>query len=341
MKVGEQGINDLEMARRKNEDIGFTRMNIEFSGVLRGDRFEHADGCGADGDDARAGFFCVIHRTNRFFVQDKTFFMHGVVREIFRLDGLKRAGADVQCYETNFHAARANVIKNFVCKMQAGGGRGHRAFDPREDRLITFFVFGELAGIFAGNIWRKGNFANLIEHVLDITDAIKPHAAVSFGILLQDSGRERFFRRRQAGLKLDFSADARVFAGTHHDPPVVDAVFFEQKHFKFAAGFGIGAVKPGGNDTGIVQDQYVSGPQISQQIADALVFQPIFFSMQNEQARFASIGRGMLRDEFGGKLKIEIGGSHRRSFVVGIWGFKQGRGKSGIWRILRLAGSCE
>ena len=111
-------------------------------------------------------------------------------------------------------------------------------------------------------------------------------------------------------------ADARVFSGTNHRPPIVRRIFFEQQNFKFAPGIGVDAAQSRRNDARIVQHQHVAFAQKFQQIRESPVFDAIFIAMQDQETGFIPFGRGMLRDQFRREIKIKIGGSHRREFPV-------------------------
>ena len=73
-------------------------------------------------------------------------------------------------------------------------------------------------------------------------------------------------------VEIDLRSDARVFAGTNHDPPIVRRIFFQQQNFKLAAGFGVHAAQSGGNDARIVQYKHVAVAEKFQKIAEFSMF---------------------------------------------------------------------
>jgi len=111
---------------------------------------------------------------------------------------------------------------------------------------------------------------------------------------------------------LNLGADRSAFAGAQQGPPVVDGIFFEEEQFKFPAGFDVHAAQPRRDHAGIVQHQNVAGLEKLRQLGKLAVFDFSGFPLQHQQARTVAARGGLLRDESGRQVEMEIGGSHRR-----------------------------
>ena len=59
-----------------------------------------------------------------------------MVFDSFRVDGLKSAEADVQRDFAGSNATGAQIVKDARREVEAGGGRCHRARQPRENGLV-------------------------------------------------------------------------------------------------------------------------------------------------------------------------------------------------------------
>jgi hypothetical protein len=122
--------------------------------------------------------------------------------------------------------------------------------------------------------------------------------------------------------KNDLGSDAGAFAGAQHHPPVVGRIFFDQQDFKFAAGPGIRAAQPGGNHARLVENEHVARAKKPRQIPELTVFDVAIAAMQDQEPRFIALRRGMLRDQSGRQIKMEIGGSHGGKFQVSSFKFQ-------------------
>ena len=102
----------------------------------------------------------------------------------------------------------------------------------------------------------------------------------------------------------DLRADAGAFGRPQHRPPVVGDIFLEQQDFKLAAGTGIRAAQPRGNDARVVQDQHVAGAQKFQEIAESPVFDAARSSRCKTSSRDSSRrGAGCCAINSGGNTK--------------------------------------
>ena len=107
----------------------------------------------------------------------------------------------------------------------------------------------------------------------------------------------------------------RVIGGTHHGPPVVARIFFEQQNFKRAAAPRVHRAQPRGDHARVVEHEHVAVPKKIQKVAKCFLFESRISAMQHEQSRGVAHGRGMLRDEFGRQMKIKIRDAHAPLFL--------------------------
>src|SRR5258707_2552189 len=97
---------------------------------------------------------------------------------------------------------------------------------------------------------------------------------------------------------------------THHDPPIVSAVFLEQKNFKSPTSLRVHRSQPSWNYARIIQDQHVARSQPIEDTLELTMLDPSRVSMQHQQAAFVPLIGGNLRDKCGWQFEVEIGGSH-------------------------------
>jgi hypothetical protein len=212
---------------------------LSFPLVLRGDGFQHAHRGRADGDDAASGIFCVVHRANGFFANFKPLLRAFCGRRAFRFSPAKSAGADVQRDEADFHAARADLFQNsgVKCKPAVGAATEPSVWRKRFDNVPCLPAVGCRVGCKAASgispsrsksadIRRAGK----LQTRDDLRNWLRTVAEIVTGL-------------PSAVAKMDLSSEGAPFAGTHHRPPVVGGVFFEQQNLKLSAGFGVDAAQ--------------------------------------------------------------------------------------------------
>ena len=107
-----------------------------------------------------------------------------------------------------------------------------------------------------------------------------------------------------------FCSNTRAFAGAEHHPPVVRGIFFEEQHFKLAAGFFVHAAQSRGDDARVVQHEHIAGVEVLQQIAKISVRDFLRCAIKDEQARRVTALRRNLGDEFRRQVEVEVGCPH-------------------------------
>ena len=142
MKIRQQRVHDLKLGRRENENIGFSLVNIEFSGVPARRRFPAR---------ARVVVPTAMTRWPDFLasftaatVSSPTSNRSSCIlcsASVFGFHRQKSASADVQGDKANFHAARADFFQQLRREMQARGRRGHGAGGLGKNSLIALLVF--------------------------------------------------------------------------------------------------------------------------------------------------------------------------------------------------------
>ena len=172
----------------------------------------------------------------------------------------------------------------------------------------------------AQDVRRQRDFAQPVQFAADVRRAGKLQPPMAFIVHFHDRGGNP--GGRVVALKHDLGSDVGAFAGSQHCPPIVDRVFLNQQDFKFAAGPGIRAPQPGGNHARLIEHEHVARAKISRQIPELTVFNVSIDAMQDQEPRFIALRRGMLRDQFGGQIKMEIRGLHTVSFKGRVSSFK-------------------
>lgn len=311
VEIGEERVHNLKSAGRINKNAGAAAAGKHAPVILRGDRFQNAHGGGADGNDAATGGFGFVDEPRRFRADFVTLFVHRVAGERFGFDGRERAEADMQGDETNLDAARANFGKKRFGEMQAGSGRGDGTRRRGINGLITDFVGGEIGGFFSFDVRGEGNFAESVERIQNIRHAGEFEASMAFVV---DGDNFCVNVGGVAGgiVKNNFRADARAFAGAQHHPPIVDAIFFEQKNFKLAAGAGVDAAQAGGDDAGVVEHKHIAGEKVFEKLGKTAMGNFLRVPLQDQEAGLIADRRGCLGDQFRRQKEIEIGGLHLR-----------------------------
>ena len=157
----------------------------------------------------------------------------------------------------------------------------------------------------------------------------EPQAAVAFVIRCDDFGGDVGGRAGMI-LEKDFCPDLCAFAGTHHRPPVVCGIFFEQQHFKFSAGLFVHTTEARGDDAGIVQHEDVAGAEMALKITEVFVRDAFRGAIQDEEPGGVAPFRRELRDEFRRERVVEVSRQHAENREEKVESRKQksGAGKA-------------
>ncbi len=70
------------------------------------------------------------------------------------------------------------------------------------------------------------------------------------------------------------------------------------------------AIEPGVKDAGVVEDHQIAGPQEGGEVAEQAIGIVAAGPLQMQHARSVARGKGILGDEFVGKMEVEVGNQH-------------------------------
>jgi hypothetical protein len=196
------------------------------------------------------------------------------------------------------------------------------------NRLIALAVVGR---IWARDVGREWDVADAIESGEEIVTALK---AALKDRLKADAALAEFRAGKNLGLQFVTLAEKEVFAdgdltaGADQAFPIVGlrGKLAGQQHLDAAveeiAGGGIvrtdwlsasacaATVEPRGENTGVVEDQQIAGPQKVRELAKHAVGIMSTGTVQVEHAGAVAGGEGFLGDEVAGKVKVEVGKQH-------------------------------
>jgi hypothetical protein len=180
-----------------------------------------------------------------------------------------------------------------VVKVQGRRGGRHRAGGLGEHRLVAAHVIG-FVGV--GDVGGQGHVAVLLQQLERVAGefqveqpAVRPAAAQHLGI-------------KGVGKAHDAARLGRL-AGTHVRQHLVVGQHALDQGLDRAAGL-LGAVQPCLDDPGVVEDQQITGLEQRGQVAEHAVHGRGATAV--EQARGAALGSGMLGDQLGRQLEVEI-----------------------------------
>jgi hypothetical protein len=181
----------------------------------------------------------------------------------------------------------------------------------REDSLVSFPIAFPLVCVCvcAHDVGWQRNLAQSIKEFGNVCGPVETQTPVARFIFFEHTAAHGSEVSTSVPER-DLCADTRAFAGAQHHPPIVNGNFFEQQHFKLAAGLRIDAAQTGGYDSRIVEDKNIAGVHIFEQVAKSAMSHAAGRAIEHEQAGLVSEGRGRLGDQFWWQIKIEVGGAH-------------------------------
>lgn len=277
VEVGEEGVDDVELVGRVDEDVGAAGGGFE-GGAVAAEVFEGAGDGGADSDDAVGGidFVCGLG------AELEVFFVHAVFLEV--IDGNRTEGADA---DVEGEEAVGMGGEELGGEVEAGGGGGDGAVLFGVDGLVAFAVGVFLLTIDVG---REGESA-----VDGFIDGFVPRdEPVSFGVDLGDG----------AGAITDFdgASDFHAFSRADEAAPLERVGVIESEEF---GAFVVGE-EPGGEDAGVVEDETVAVAEVPGEVGELLVADGPCGAVDDEHAGGLPVGEGVPGDELGGELEVEV-----------------------------------
>ncbi len=202
-------------------------------------------------------------------------------------------------------------------EMQPGRGRGDSALFAGIDGLVIGLVL-RIFRTFRGNIGRQGNMADRRNRLVqNRAGDVEQQRDLTLLTLLLDDG---FQMGKAAGIvalmtEPDAVALLDALAGTRESLPagLVGTHVQRGRNRRLRRAFAQPhAFQLGGNDTGVVEDKRIAGPQERRQVKDAMVLHAVFIRIDDEQARAVARVRRAQGDILLGQIEIEQVYTHER-----------------------------
>jgi hypothetical protein len=137
MKVGQKSIDNPETERRVDEDVRFTRTAHDLASMTSSNRFENANGGGANSDNAPALAASRVNSVRGFFRHEEFFGVHNVILDLLGFDRCERARSHMQRDIMNLNSFYAQSLEKIFSEMEAGRGRCDGAFSLGVNSLVT------------------------------------------------------------------------------------------------------------------------------------------------------------------------------------------------------------
>jgi hypothetical protein len=209
-------------------------------------------------------------------------------------NGAESIEADVESGIETFDSPRSEVMEKLGGEMKAGSRRGGTTGFTGINRLITFRV----AELFM-NVRGKRHFTDRKEPLF-IIKADSTDAFIRGGDDFSLDFRRNVYQR--AGLK-PFSRFDQSFPGTFRQ-------FFEKEDFNFAAALIPCTMETGRDYPAIVENENVTFVEVIDEVMKMTMLEMPGAAVEYHEARMVTGLDGMLGDEPGGEMIIEIAGFH-------------------------------
>ena len=306
MKVGDKGVHGFEAVAGVDEDARVTRKGTDRA-VRVGDAFECAAGRRSNADDAAARAATLVDDARAFLGNREKLGVHDVFVQAIDLYGAERPQTHVEHHGCDRNAHGADLFEQFGRKVQPRRRSGGRTFLAGVNGLIAVGV-----GKARGDVRRERHRPNAVENVIHVGKraavVVKANQAVA---LVGDVGHGR---TEQTVPEREFHANAGALSGTHQGLPNVGGALTEQKQLDLRVlPARHTAVKTGGNDFGIIDDEDVVRAQVIAEVKKMPMRDAAVGAIQYHQAGGVPRLDGCLRNAFFGQVVVEI-----RGFEVGF-----------------------
>jgi len=249
--------------------------------------------------------------------------MDFVILDAIHADWLKGSKAYLQSDLDSFDSALADSIENFRGEVKTSCRRGHRATLLGIHSLITLPI-GQ--GVLAFDIRGQWNVPNVIQDRKEI-HPIRQRLKTDASLAELPTGNDMGFEFIRVAEKQSFSS-ADFASGPNQALPLVGlgGELARQQNLDSAAEIIMGrriartnrlstdacpvAIKPRWKDSSVVEDHNVAGPQQIRKVAEVTISILATAPLQMEHARSVAVGKGLLGNEFSGKMKVEVGNQH-------------------------------
>ncbi len=246
--------------------------------------------------------------------------MEFVILDLVDADWLESSQADVQGDLGGLDAALTDSVQNLRGEVETGGGRGYRSALLGIDGLIALAIVG---GIRARDVGRERYVADAIEggeKIVVIFEGVEADLALAELSTRQDFGLEFIGLQFILIAEEKAIADSDFAAGANHALPIVGIgrELASEEDFDAAESAFAAAIKAGGKDAGIVEDDEIAGLQNVGEFTEQAIRISAAGSLQVQHAGAVACGEGLLGDEFAGKVEVEIGNPHGVRLYGGI-----------------------
>ena len=215
------------------------------------------------------------------------------------------------------HAPVAQALDEGGREVQAGRGRGGRAFAARVHGLVQLLVAGVVL-----DVGRKRRVAHRVQRFVEGGQR-RGQARDALALLRAVGPVDDFRGQRHVALRVGevhHGARARLqaLARTHQHLPQCAVVrarlavvhLAQQEHLGRSSRAALRAQQARGHDARLVDDEQVVRTQVVDDVAEDAVLQLAGDSIHDQQAAAVALGGGLLRDQLGGQFVIEIRGLH-------------------------------
>ena len=324
VEVGDQGIDAAEGAWGVDVKTGLGDMRRGARGVVGGEKIlDGAHGGGADGDAATGRpEKCDLGGDGEFV----DFAMDGVVFDVGGGDGAEGAEADVEGDFGKGGAGGGKGGEEFGGKMETGSGCGDRdlAGAVGVNGLVSLVVGGRAGvGRIAGDVGREGHAAEAVGDGGDAAEIGGGEGDAGGAVIafFAHRGVEGVIRGGEGG------ADGQFFAGAEEAPPrfLGSAGGAEEEALDRASG-GTDGSESGGEDGGVVAENYIRGVDIRGEIGEPAVGEAAGSAIDDEQARGVAVFGGELGDGALGERVVKEGGGEGEAQVRRGGIFAESRG---------------
>jgi hypothetical protein len=323
MEIGEHRRNHFEFESGINEEVrsGRPRGNPTCAEQCR--VFESSNRSSAYADySARIAKSLVDGKSS--LSRDRIGFgMDFVILDAIDADGLKCSKAYVQSDLDSFDSALADSIEDFGGEVKTSCRSRHRAALLGIHSLITLPI---RQGILAFDIRGQWDVPDAIEDRKEI-HPIRQRLKTDAPLAELPTGNDMGFQFIRVAEKQSFS-DADFTPGPNQALPLIGlgGKLARQQNLDSAAKVITGRrialanrlstdacpapVKPRWKDSSVVEDHKIARPQQIRKVAEVAISILATTPVQMEHARAGAVGKGLLGNEFGGKMKLEVGNQH-------------------------------
>ncbi len=292
---------------RINKKVGRCWACDDCSGAYSNRMFEGANRCGANGNYPAPAAEREIDGRGGAGGDGVGLGVELVILDAIDADRLESSQADVQRDPGGLDAALTDSVENLRGEVETGGGRGYRSPLLGIDGLIAIAIVG---GIRARDVGRERDVADAIEGREKIIHAL--------GGLKTDVALAELSARQDFSLEFNLIAEEKAFAdsdfaaGANQALPIVGIgrELASEEDFDAAGSAFAAAIKPGRKNAGIVEDDEIAGSQKVGEFTKQGVRIAAANPLQAQHAGAVAGGEGFLRDEFDGKVEVEIGDLH-------------------------------